>query len=104
MARLGFSFNVGKSGNNLWGVPVKGLYGCALLSLFADRDLVPDLWIMTDLLHEEMAELVAVAKAALEPLQPKATAPKKKATAKKAPAKKKPATTAPVKKAAARRK
>jgi len=70
----------------------------------ADRDLVPDLWIMTDLLHQEMAELVAVAKAAIEPLQPKATAPKKKAPVKKAPAKKKPATKAPVKKAAARRK
>jgi diacylglycerol O-acyltransferase / wax synthase len=36
----------------------------------ADRDLVPDLWVMTDMLHEEMAELVAIAKAALEPLKP----------------------------------
>ena len=30
----------------------------------ADRDLVPDLWVMTDLLHQEMAELVAIAHAA----------------------------------------
>jgi hypothetical protein len=27
----------------------------------SDRDLVPDLWVMTDLLHEEMADLVKVA-------------------------------------------
>jgi len=63
----------------------------------ADRDLVPDLWIMTDLLHEEMAELVAIAKAALTPLVPKP------ATAKKAAAKK-AATKPKVTKAAARRK
>lgn len=68
----------------------------------ADRDLVPDLWIMTDLLHEEMAELVSIAKAAIEPLQPKA-APKQKAPAKKKPTKQQLAK-APVKKAAARRK
>jgi hypothetical protein len=58
----------------------------------ADRDLVPDLWAMTDMLHEEMAELVGIARAALEPLVPK------KAPAKKAPAKKAPTKKAPVKK------
>jgi hypothetical protein len=56
----------------------------------ADRDLVPDLWVMTDMLHEEMADLVGIARAALEPLVPKTTAPAKKT----APRKK----TAPVKK------
>jgi WS/DGAT/MGAT family acyltransferase len=30
----------------------------------SDRDLVPDLWVMTDLLHEEMADLVKVAQKA----------------------------------------
>lgn len=42
----------------------------------SDRDLVPDLWVMTDLLHEEMADLVKVTQ--------KATA---KATTKKLAAK-----------------
>jgi WS/DGAT/MGAT family acyltransferase len=46
----------------------------------ADRDLVPDLWAMTDMLHEEMADLVRIARAALEPLVPKAR-PAKKAPA-----------------------
>jgi hypothetical protein len=30
----------------------------------SDRDLVPDLWVMVDLLHEAMAELLALARAA----------------------------------------
>ena len=34
------------------------------------RELVPDVWDMTDMLREEMAALVAVAEAALAPLQP----------------------------------
>lgn len=33
----------------------------------ADRELVPDLWAMTDLLHEEMADMVAMARDALAP-------------------------------------
>jgi hypothetical protein len=33
----------------------------------ADRELVPDLWVMTDLLHEEMADMVAMARDALAP-------------------------------------
>ncbi len=53
----------------------------------ADRDLVPDLWVMTDMLHAEMADLVRVAKAVIDPLMPKT--PAKRARAKKAPARKK---------------
>ena len=44
----------------------------------ADRDLVPDLWVMTDMLHEEMAELVGIATAALEPLVAKPTRARKR--------------------------
>ncbi|MFZ4720198.1 MAG: WS/DGAT/MGAT family O-acyltransferase, partial [Ilumatobacteraceae bacterium] len=83
----------------------------------ADRDLVPDLWVLTDLLHQEMAELVAIAQAAVRPLAaddaaaakaakaPKAGRPKQtaKAPAKTAPAKKAPAKKAPAKKAAAKK-
>lgn len=43
----------------------------------SDRDLVPDLWVMTDLLHEEMADLVRVATKAAKPK------PVRKATAAK---------------------
>ncbi len=43
----------------------------------SDRDLVPDLWVMTDLLHEEMADLVKVATKAAKPK------PVRKATAAK---------------------
>jgi hypothetical protein len=78
-----------------------------------DRDLVPDLWVLTDLLHAEMKELVELATAMVAPLQPPAArkkAPaKKKAAAKKAPAPKKvpvkkaPVKKAPVKKAATQR-
>lgn len=54
----------------------------------ADRELVPDLWVMTDLLHTEMRELVQLATAMLSPLQagsaPAPTAAKKKAPVKKA--------------------
>jgi WS/DGAT/MGAT family acyltransferase len=32
----------------------------------SDRELVPDLWVMTDLLHEAMAELVALCSAPVE--------------------------------------
>lgn len=35
----------------------------------ADRELVPDLWVMTDLLHAEMKELVDIAHATMRPLQ-----------------------------------
>jgi hypothetical protein len=42
-ARLGFSFTAGKSGNNLWGVPLKGLNGsklfARLFSVSLERDL-----------------------------------------------------------------
>jgi WS/DGAT/MGAT family acyltransferase len=41
----------------------------------ADRDLVPDLWVLTDLLHQEMAELVAIAHATTRPFEPGAAAP-----------------------------
>jgi WS/DGAT/MGAT family acyltransferase len=37
----------------------------------SDRDLVPDLWVMTDLLHDEMNDLVELAKATIAPLIPK---------------------------------
>jgi topoisomerase IA-like protein len=61
----------------------------------ADRDLVPDVWLLTDLLHQSMKELLDVANAVIAPLvatvEPaaatKKTAPKK-ATPKKAAAKK----------------
>jgi diacylglycerol O-acyltransferase / wax synthase len=43
----------------------------------SDRDLVPDLWVMTDLLHEEMKVLVDLAQAALTPLQPRAATAQK---------------------------
>jgi diacylglycerol O-acyltransferase len=75
----------------------------------ADRDLVPDLWVMTDLLHQEMAELVAIAHAATRPFEPGAAAPlhdsakaAKKAT-KKAAAKKPPAKKTAAKKSAAKK-
>lgn len=42
-----------------------GFLGC--------RDLVPDIWVLVDLIHESMQELVDIAKAATEPLQPKPT-------------------------------
>ncbi len=70
----------------------------------ADRDLVPDLWVLTDLLHQEMAELVAVARAATRPFEPGAAAPlhqPKPKPAAKAPAKKKAATKKPATKKAA---
>ncbi len=84
----------------------------------ADRDLVPDLWVLTDLLHQEMAELVAIAHATTRPFEPGAAAPlhdssKKAATktakatgkpaAKKKAAAKKAATKKPAKKAATRK-
>jgi len=65
----------------------------------ADRDLVPDLWVLTDLLHQEMADLVAIAHAATRPFEPGAAAPLHDAPAKKKAAKKKPVT----KKAAAKK-
>jgi diacylglycerol O-acyltransferase / wax synthase len=72
-----------------------------------DRDLVPDLWVLTDLLHAEMKELVALAAAILTPLEPTRAAskkaPAKKAAAKKAPAKKTAAKKAPAKKAPAKK-
>ena len=77
-----------------------------------DRDLVPDLWVLTDMLHSEMAQMVAMAKAAMEPPAPKRVAakktpakktPAKKAQAKKAPAKKAPAKKVPAKKSTAQR-
>jgi hypothetical protein len=52
----------------------------------ADRDLVPDLWRMTDLLHESMDELLAAAAAALQNT-PAAAPAKQKAATKKAGAK-----------------
>ncbi len=75
----------------------------------ADRDLVPDLWLLTDLLHEEMAELVAIAAATMAPLTPpsttaaRRTAAPRKAAAKPVVPKKAPAKKAPAKKAAAKR-
>jgi len=68
------------------------------------RELVPDLWVLVDLLHETVDELVAVADAALAPLQPPAPKPsaKKPASAKKASAKRAPAKKAPAKKAVSR--
>ena len=47
----------------------------------ADRDLVPDLWTMIDLLHESFAELHALARSESDP----APAPAKKSPAKRAP-------------------
>jgi WS/DGAT/MGAT family acyltransferase len=45
----------------------------------SDRDLVPDLWVMTDLLHDEMADLVKVATkmSAAAAAVPKKAVPKK---------------------------
>jgi len=40
-----------------------GFLGC--------RDLVPDIWVLTDLIHESMQELLHIARAASEPLQAK---------------------------------
>ncbi len=63
----------------------------------ADRELVPDVWILTDLLHTEMAELVAIANAAIAPLLPPngvvpaGAAPATTVTTKKAPTQKAPA-------------
>jgi WS/DGAT/MGAT family acyltransferase len=71
----------------------------------SDRDLVPDLWILTDLLHTEMAELVAIAEATMAPLVPNAATPRrKKAAPKKAAPKKATTKKATTKTAAARRK
>ncbi len=47
----------------------------------SDRDLVPDLWVMTDLLHDEMADLVKVA----TKMSAAAAAPKKAAPRQAAP-------------------
>ena len=68
----------------------------------ACRELVPDIWILVDMLHDAMDELVELAEAALAPLQPK-PAPAKKAPAKKAAAKKAVAKKAPAKKAVAKK-
>jgi WS/DGAT/MGAT family acyltransferase len=81
----------------------------------ACRDLVPDLWVMTDLLQESVSELLAAANTATfvaTPTQATAKAAAKKAPAKKAPAKKSaakksaakkaPATKAPAKRTPAR--
>ncbi len=51
-----------------------GFLGC--------RELVPDIWVLPDLIHESMKELVDIAKAASDPLQAPSKKPKK--TAKKA--------------------
>jgi WS/DGAT/MGAT family acyltransferase len=61
----------------------------------ADRELVPDVWRMTELLHDSMDELLTVAKAALQPDEPatKNVATKKKAAKKKAAKKKATAVT-----------
>ena len=76
----------------------------------ACRDLVPDLWIMTDLLHEAMDELLACCEpdaGTTAPAAKRAPAPATKAAAKapakKAPAKKVPVKKVPVKKAAAKK-
>jgi hypothetical protein len=57
----------------------------------ADRTLVPDLWLLTDLLQQSMDELVELADAAIAPLQPPTATTKnpavKKAAATKAAAK-----------------
>ncbi|MEY4173453.1 MAG: hypothetical protein RI900_618, partial [Actinomycetota bacterium] len=37
----------------------------------ADRELVPDLWVMTDLLREEMDDLVSLAQRRLDPPETK---------------------------------
>ena len=58
----------------------------------ADRDLVPDLWTMIDLLHESFAELHALALAATDPATKspakRTTAAKKTAAKRTAPAEK----------------
>jgi diacylglycerol O-acyltransferase / wax synthase len=61
-----------------------------------DRDLVPDVWTLIDLLHEEMAELHG--RALEEQGEPAERAPAKNAPAKKSAAKKSAAKRAPAKK------
>lgn len=48
-----------------------GFLGC--------RELVPDIWVLPDLIHESMKELVDIAKAASDPLQAPSKKPKKPA-------------------------
>jgi WS/DGAT/MGAT family acyltransferase len=66
----------------------------------ADRDLVPDLWALTDMLHEEMADLLRIARAAIEPLNPKPAAAKKSVARKSVAKKPAPAKQSVVKKPA----
>ncbi len=70
-----------------------------------DRDLVPDLWILVDLVHEAMKELHGCAKATHNPTPVASVAkrtPRKRAVPKKATAKKVAAKKVAAKKAAAR--
>ncbi len=66
----------------------------------ACRDLVPDVWVLTDLLHESLQELLAFCEPVADTGATPATA--KKSAAKKSAARKAPAKNAPSKKAAAR--
>jgi len=51
-------------------ITVQSYNGNLDFGIIVDRDLVPDVWTMTDLLREEFDELVAIADAALAPLMP----------------------------------
>ncbi len=62
----------------------------------AHRELMPDLWVLTDYLQESMTELLDAAKATLAEASPPASA-RKRAPAKGAPARRAPAKRAPAK-------
>lgn len=53
-------------------ITVQSYNGNLDFGFLACRELVPDIWVLVDLLHESMDELAAIAKAASEPItQPK---------------------------------
>ncbi len=56
---------------------VQSYHGSLDFGFVADRELVPDLWSMIDLLHESMAELHGAAQAAMAPAEPAARAGKR---------------------------
>jgi diacylglycerol O-acyltransferase len=69
----------------------------------ACRELVPDLWLLTDLLQESMQELLDAAAGVSATPASVEQPPVKKAPAKKAPARRAPVTKAPAKKAPAKK-
>ena len=62
-------------------ITVQSYDGRLDFGFLVDRDLVPDVWMLTDLIHESMQELLHIARAASEPLQAR---PRRKSASKSA--------------------